>query len=255
VASGPFKLSLARGRWLDLRLTMRACLTHLPPRAPADRFSDRGLPGHPSLQRFLPTLATGPSRVESSSLPFPILRCRGFEDFSRPFDAPPPFGADGLRGRVDAFTRITVIHGSSRSLLSWSFPPFEVTILALLPASSELLSWASIVNSSSRRLASSRAPVHVRSSEFQRSRRLARSLRAPLHGVWVDTNAVSPPKRESSRHCRLPVDATDVAFRERGSAPLTLRAARSKFDYFSTLKITSYKTNTCSFFDTFSTFG
>lgn len=164
-----------------------------------------------------------------------------------------PCDANGLRGRADAFSCLSVVHGSPESLLSWSSPPFEVTILVLLPASSELLSWASIVNSSSFRLASSRAPVHVRSSEFQRSRRLARSLRAPLRGVWVNASTVFPPKREASRHRRLPVDATDVAFRERGSAPLALHLARSNFDNFSDRAKTTTTSVGCSFIDTFPT--
>lgn len=65
-----------------LSSSRQVCLTCSTSRAPADPISYRGLSGHPSLQRFLPTLATGPSRVESSSLPFPIFRCRGSEDFS-----------------------------------------------------------------------------------------------------------------------------------------------------------------------------
>jgi len=66
--------------------------------------------GTTSFRGFSPLVAAQPSRVELSSMLFPTLRCRSFEDFSL---------------RADAFADSGVVHTVARSLLSWSFPPFE----------------------------------------------------------------------------------------------------------------------------------
>jgi hypothetical protein len=75
---------------------------------------------------FSPLAAARPSRVALSSVPFPTLRCRGFEDFSL---------------RSDACSDCGVVHTVDGSLLSWSFPPFEDD----LPASPSHFWWAPLL--------------------------------------------------------------------------------------------------------------
>jgi len=66
--------------------TGRVYLSRLfPCRGPASLVSCRVVHGHHSLQRLLPAVAARPSRVALSSVPFPTLRCRSFEDFSYRF--------------------------------------------------------------------------------------------------------------------------------------------------------------------------
>jgi hypothetical protein len=76
---------------------------------PAVFHAGSSLGTHP-FRGFSPLTAAGPSRAQLSSMPFPTLRCRSFEDFSL---------------RADAFTDAAVIHAVAEPLLSWSFPPFE----------------------------------------------------------------------------------------------------------------------------------
>lgn len=114
-------------------------------------------PWAPYLQRLLSALAALPSRAALSSLPFPALRRRGFEDLSRsavavastpasrqPYGPSTPCGASSRRERMRS-PPSTLFTPAVGSLLSWLFSPFEDDLPALPRTSAGLLSWASIV--------------------------------------------------------------------------------------------------------------
>lgn len=145
-------------------------------------------PWAPSLQRFLPVLATQPSRVALSSMPFPTLRCRGFEDLSHQrfaatvhdWQASPsrqpftPRGASPRCGRMRSPSSTLFTPSAGRSSLG-CFPPSRMTSRprsTLLRSSSHgLLSSTRAVDSP---CGSPSAQMNVRSSEFQRTGRTAR---------------------------------------------------------------------------------
>lgn len=212
VQAGTFRLrvpptpSHPRSRGLLPRLaavlpTDRVCLSRLVTRrGPADRVSDRFVHGHPPFRGFSPSVTTRSSRFELSSMPFPTLRCRGSEDVSsRWMRSPesalftPSMGRSSLGrfppSRMTSRPRPTLLRGSSHGLLSCSrarpaprgCPP-----------------------------GSCRAPVHVRSSEFQRTGSLPGVTGLP---PWGSCRRFHPSSVRSRGCRRLPVDATDVATR------------------------------------------
>lgn len=70
--------------------TGRECLPRLfSRRGSASPISCWVVHGHPPFRGFSPLVAAGSSQIRPSPLPFPTLRCRGFEDLSSPASLAP----------------------------------------------------------------------------------------------------------------------------------------------------------------------
>lgn len=165
--------------------TDRVCLSRfITRRGFASHVSCRFVHGHPPFRGFSPPVAAGPSRAQLSSMPFPTLRCRGSEDLSfRRMRSPEPALFTPTMGRSSP----------------GRFPPSRMTSRsrpALLQDSSHGLLSCSRARPSPRGcpLGSFQAPVHVRSSEFQRTGSLPGVTGLP---PWGPCRCVHPSCRSA----------------------------------------------------------